>query len=58
MKNSKQKNVMDIIKASRKKSREEEIETHGKPINYKKVIQSKKVYSRKKNKRIFSTQTT
>jgi len=54
MKNSKQKNVMDIVKASRKKSREEEIAAYGKPINYKKVIPSKKVYNRKK----FRTQIT
>ena len=50
MKNSKQKNVMDIVKASRKRSREEEIEAYGKPINYQKIVPSKKVYNRKKNK--------
>ena len=47
---SNKKIVMQTIKASRKQSREEEIETHGKPINYNKIVVSKKVYNRKKNK--------
>jgi hypothetical protein len=42
--------MMDIIKTSRKKSREEEIASHGKPINYRKIVPSKKRYNRKKNK--------
>ena len=50
-KRTKRRNTLqDIIKASRKKSREEEIITHGKPINYQKVVLSKKVYNRKKRK--------
>jgi hypothetical protein len=42
--------VKDIVKAARKKSREEEIATHGKPVNYQKVAISKKIYSRKGKK--------
>lgn len=49
-KSKKQKLVIDAVKAARKQSREEEIATHGKPLNFKKVVQSKKVYNRKKNK--------
>ena len=33
-------------KANRKASREEEIEAHGKPINYSSVVKSKKQYTR------------
>jgi len=40
----------DVVKASRKLSREEEIRLHGKPISYMKIEKSKKVYDRKKNK--------
>lgn len=47
MKKKKNKHILDIIKAARKQSREEEIQLHGKPINQIKVIQSKKVYNRK-----------
>ena len=50
MRSKKYKNVMAIIKASRKKSREEEIRIYGKPINYQKVIPSQKIYNRKKLK--------
>lgn len=42
--------VMEQVKAARKQSREEEIQTHGKSINYRKVMASKKQYNRKKNK--------
>ncbi|MCD7971095.1 MAG: hypothetical protein LUG18_00265 [Candidatus Azobacteroides sp.] len=49
-KKKKQATVMDIIKASRKKSREEEITNHTKPVNYAKIIPSKKLYNRKRNK--------
>lgn len=38
------------VKAARKASREEEIRLHGKPINYKNISVSKKVYNRKRNK--------
>lgn len=40
----------DYIKANRKASREEEIESHGHPVSYKRVHQSKKVYNRRKRK--------
>ncbi len=51
MKNNRKKNsTLSIVKAARKQSREEEIKVHGKPINYKKIAESKKVYNRKKNK--------
>lgn len=46
----KQKIAIQAIKAARKKSREEEIRNFGKPINYNKVVASKKVYNRKKKK--------
>ncbi len=42
--------VMEQVKAARKQSRDEEIQRHGKPINYRKVMASKKQYNRKKNK--------
>ncbi len=42
--------VVEIVKASRKGSREAEIENHGRPISYHHVFKSKKVYNRKKNK--------
>ena len=49
-KSKKQKLIIQAVKAARKNSREEEIRTFGKPINYQKVVESKKIYSRKKNK--------
>jgi len=42
--------VLEQVKASRKQSREEELKTHGKAINYRKIMESKKVFNRKKNK--------
>lgn len=39
-----------LIKSFKKASRDEEIALHGKPINYAKIVPSKKVYNRKKNK--------
>lgn len=50
MKQKKKISVLEQVKASRKQSREEEIKTHGKAINYRKVMESKKQYNRKKNK--------
>ena len=50
MKTKKKSSVMEQVKAARKQNREEEIKTHGKPINYRKVMESKKQYNRKKNK--------
>jgi len=41
---------MEQVKAARKQSRDEELKAHGKAINYRKVIASKSVYNRKKNK--------
>jgi len=41
---------MEQVKAARKQSRDEELKAHGKSINYRKVIDSKNVYNRKKNK--------
>ncbi|NDV47280.1 hypothetical protein D0T49_09510 [Paludibacter sp. 221] len=49
-KSKNQKIVIQAVKASRKQSREEEIKTYGKPLNFNKIIPSKKIYSRKKNK--------
>ena len=50
MKQKKKSSVMKQVKAARKQSREEEIQTYGKLINYRKVMTSKKQYNRKKNK--------
>lgn len=40
-------NIKDFIKASRKGSREAEIEMYGHPILYKKIFKNKKKYTRK-----------
>jgi hypothetical protein len=48
----KKNNIINIIKASRKINRETEIREHGKPINIFKIMESKKIYSRKRNKDI------
>lgn len=40
----------DYIKANRKASREEEIESHTRPVGVQRVHKSKKVYNRKKVK--------
>ena len=37
----------DFIKASRKGSRDAEIELHGHPISYKRIFRNKKKYTRK-----------
>ena len=50
MKTKKKNSILEQVKATRKLSREEEIRTHGKSINYRKVMASKKKYTRKKNK--------
>ena len=50
MKQKKKNSVLEQVKSARKQSREEEIQTHGKSINYRKVMASKKQYNRKKNK--------
>lgn len=48
-KSKQQKIVIQAVKASRKQSREEEIKTYGKAINYNKIVISKKIYNRKKH---------
>lgn len=50
MKTKKKSSIIEQVKAARKQSREEELKTHGKAINYRKVIASKTKYNRKKNK--------
>lgn len=46
----KKKNIeLEVVKASRKLSREEEIKKHGKLLSYKKIFVSKRKYSRKKS---------
>jgi len=50
MKQKKKSSIMEQVKASRKQSREEELKVHGKVINYQKVMATKKLYNRKKNK--------
>ena len=48
----KRNTIIDSLKIAKRNSRNEEIAMHGKPINYLKIVKSKKVYSRKKvNKR-------
>jgi len=48
----KRNTIIDSLKVAKRNSRNEEIAMHGKPINYLKIVKSKKVYSRKKvNKR-------
>lgn len=39
--------ILAALKAARKKSREDEIHAHGKPINYSSVVRSRKAYTRK-----------
>lgn len=41
------KEVLAILKAARKQSRDAEIAAHGKPISYVSVVKSKKLYTRK-----------
>lgn len=50
MKKKKSNPLMDYVKSARRGSREAEIELYGKPINHRKVVTSKKVYDRKKDK--------
>ena len=50
MKTKKRSSILEQVKSARKQSREEEIQTHGKSINYRKVMESKKQCNRKKNK--------
>lgn len=42
--------VLEQVKASRKQSRDEELKAHGKAINHRKIVETKRVYNRKKNK--------
>ena len=46
----KKSSIVEQVKAARKQSREEEIQRHGKPIQYRKVVASKKLFNRKKSK--------
>ena len=50
MKQKKKNKILEQVKASRKQSREDEISSHGKVINFHKIVETKKVYNRKKNK--------
>ena len=51
MKPKKKKDMAVLaVKAARRESREEEIRLHGKPVNHHRVVTSKKVYNRKKDK--------
>lgn len=52
MKTKKKNQKEDYLKANRKGSREAEIENHGHPVNYFRIQVSKKVYNRKKMKRM------
>ena len=49
-KTEKQKFIIQVVKVARKQSREEEIRIYGKPLNFNKIVPSKKVYNRKKTK--------
>ena len=50
-KSKKQQFIIQVVKTARKQSREEEIRTYGKPLNYNKIVPSKKVYDRKRDKK-------
>lgn len=50
MKTKKDNQLADYIKASRRGSREAEIENHGRPVSHNRVHVSKKVYNRKRTK--------
>ncbi|MPN55947.1 hypothetical protein SDC9_203631 [bioreactor metagenome] len=50
MQKKKKNNILEIVKAARKQSRQEEISQHGKPVRFSKIVTSKKIYSRKNNK--------
>lgn len=50
-KNKKRGLIEDIIKANRKKQRDDEIRLFGKSINLSNIHQSKKKYNRKKSKK-------
>lgn len=47
----KRNSIIDSLKVAKRNSRNEEIALHGKPINYKLIVKSKKVYNRKKIKK-------
>lgn len=42
--------LKELVNANRKASREEELRQHGRPVSYRAVHQSKKVYNRKRMK--------
>ena len=48
----KNRHILDVVKSVRKQSRQEEIDLHGKPLNYTKIVKSKKTYNRKKDKHV------
>lgn len=50
-KTNKNKHILDLVKAAKKHSREEEIKLYGKPVNHLKVVKSKKIYDRKNLRR-------
>lgn len=52
MKTKKKNQKEDYLKANRKGSREAEIENHGHLVNYFRIQVSKKVYNRKRMKRM------
>lgn len=47
-KKKKRNPIIDSLKIAKRNSRNEEIALHGKPINYSRIVKSKKVYNRKK----------
>lgn len=53
MKPKKKDKMLFVVKSARKASREEEIKLHGKKINYRNIVASKKVYNRKRTKADF-----
>ena len=50
-KSNKQQFIIQVVEVARKQSREEEIKIYGKPLNFNKVIPSKKTYNRQRNKK-------
>ncbi|MCS3347312.1 hypothetical protein NXU84_10470 [Parabacteroides distasonis] len=51
-KRKKQDPLVEYIKANRKGSREAELENHGRPVSHNRIHVSKKVYNRKRMKRL------
>ena len=56
-KRKKQDPLVEYIKANRKGSREAELENHGRPVSHNRIHVSKKVYNRKRMKKVSEKDT-